>query len=134
MVSLENIAVLLVLGAAAAWLWHGHGRRELALALARQYCQRLDIELLDGNVAFRRIKRERDGRGHWRLARVYDFEFTVTGEQRLNGQLSLFGKQLGRIELEAHPVPEVRPRSLDQGNVINLDSWRREHSQAPSDD
>lgn len=129
MVSLENIAVLLALGAAAAWLWHGHGRRELALALARKHCAKLDIELLDGNVAFRRIARQRDGSGHWRLARVYDFEFTVTGEQRLKGQLSLFGKQLGRIELDAHPLPEVAPRSLEPGNVINLEAWRSSHSE-----
>lgn len=39
------------------------------------------------NVALRSLRLQRDGRGHLRLARLYDFEFTVTGDQRLRGNL-----------------------------------------------
>ena len=125
MLTLGNLTLFLLLGAVIAWLWRGHGRREHALALVRRHCQRLDIELLDGNVAFRRFALLRDGRGQRRLARVYDFEFTVTGEQRLRGSITLFGRQAGAIELDAHPLRE--PRVADDPKVISLDDWRREH-------
>lgn len=124
MLTLGNLTLFLLLGAVIAWLWRGHGRREHALALVRRHCQRLDIELLDGNVAFRRFALLRDGRGQRRLARVYDFEFTVTGEQRLSGSISMYGRQLGAIELAAHPFQAPPPHD---DKVIRLDDWRRDH-------
>ena len=60
--------------------------RERALSAVKQHCAKADIELLDGNVALRRLALLPDARGRKRLARVYGFEFTVTGEQRHIGQ------------------------------------------------
>lgn len=127
MLTLGNFAFLLLLGSIAAWLWRAHGLREHALALVRRHCQRLDVELLDGNVAFRRLAWLADARGQRRLARIYDFEFTVTGEQRLRGNITLFGRHPGRIELDAHPFPEARPASVADPKVVSLSDWRREH-------
>jgi len=124
MIDLLDVLLLMLFAAACAWLWRGHGIRERALALAKQHCAKLDIELLDGNVAFRRLARVRDGHGRWRLARVYGFEFTVTGEQRLTGSISMFGRHLGAIELEPHPFQA--PAEHDD-KVIQLDDWRRSH-------
>ena len=89
MLSLADIFVLLLLSSLAAWWWRGRGIGECALHYARQHCQRLDIELLDGNVALQGLSWQRDSQGRWRLARRYAFEFTVTGEQRLHGRLTL---------------------------------------------
>ena len=100
MLSLTDLTLLLLCAAIAAWFWRGHGIRERALALVKRHCAQLDIELLDGNVALRRLALLRDARGNRRLARLYDFEFTVTGEQRLRGHISMFGPHLGRIELQ----------------------------------
>ena len=62
-----------------------------------------------------------DARGQRRLARIYGFEFTVTGEQRHPGTIVMFGARVGRIELAAHPFqPADEP-----GRVIQLDDWRR---------
>ena len=80
MLSLADIFVLLLLSSLAAWWWRGRGIGECALHYARQHCQRLDIELLDGNVALQGLSWQRDSQGRWRLARRYAFEFTVTGE------------------------------------------------------
>lgn len=121
MITLGNLFLFLLLMSAAAWLWHSHGIRERALAAVRRHCQAQDIELLDGNVAFRRIGLVRDARRQRRLARIYGFEFTVTGEQRHQGSIVMFGARPGPIELEAHPF---YPRA-DQGQVIQLDEWRR---------
>lgn len=141
---LADLSVVLLLVAAAAWLWRGHGIRERALHLVRRHCETTDVLLLDDNVALRRLSLLRDAHGQRRLARVYDFEFTVTGEQRHVGSISMFGQHLGRIELAAHPcnapaeaqavvaaqsASEVRPdapaATSSASNVIQLDSWRQ---------
>ncbi|MCI0917553.1 DUF3301 domain-containing protein [Pseudomonas stutzeri] len=121
MVTLGNLFIFLLLLAAAAWLWHSHGIRERALAAVRRHCEKMDVELLDGNVAFRRLGVIRDARGQRRFARIYGFEFTVTGEQRHQGSIVMFGARPGPIEMEAHPF-RAPP---DSGRVIQLDDWRR---------
>ncbi|MBV2132460.1 DUF3301 domain-containing protein [Pseudomonas sp. MAP12] len=123
----ELTALLLALGA-CAWLWHAHGVHEHALRLVREACQREDVLLLDENVAFRRLRLQRDRRGQLRLAREYAFEFTVTGEQRHNGRIVLFGRQPALIELDPHPFREP-PEAVEAAGerVINLDEWRRRH-------
>ena len=128
MINLFDVFLLMLFAAACAWLWRGHGIRERALACAKQHCAKLDVELLDGAVALRRLAIQHDGKGHRRLARLYDFEFTVTGEQRLRGQIRMFGQHVGSIELEPHPVlqPQPEPVSVQHpGNVIRLEDWRR---------
>jgi len=124
MIDLLDMLLLMLFATACAWLWRGHGIRERALALAKQHCAKLDVELLDGNVAFRRLALVRDTRGQRRLARIYGFEFTVTGEQRLTGTISMYGRQYGGIELEAHPFQAPPPQD---DKVIQLDDWRRSH-------
>jgi hypothetical protein len=114
----------MLLATAGAWLWHAHGLRERALAQVKQHCAKADVELLDGNVALRKITLLRDARGRKRLARVYGFEFTVTGEQRHVGSIVMFGQQVGRIELAPHPF-RVPPAENPQ--VIELERWRATH-------
>src|SRR5690606_20187800 len=80
MFTLGDLTILMLLAAAGAWLWHAHGLRERALALVKQHCAKMDVELLDGNVHLRGLRLLRDARGRLRLARIYGFEFTVTGE------------------------------------------------------
>ncbi len=129
--NLADLFILLILAAAAAWLWRGHGIRERALNLVQQHCEKLEVQLLDGNVALRRLRLLRDGRGQRRLARVYDFEFTVTGEQRHVGSISMFGQHLGKIELDAHPYSNPADAELpvahNHTNVIELEHWRQQH-------
>ncbi|MBA4290526.1 MAG: DUF3301 domain-containing protein [Pseudomonas sp.] len=128
MIELFDVFLLMLFATACAWLWHAHGLREFALMQVKQHCTKADVELLDGNVALRRLAMLPDALGRKRLARVYGFEFTVTGEQRHAGSITLFGKQVGRIELAPHPVRETQPEPVvvqHDAKVIRLDDWRR---------
>jgi hypothetical protein len=126
MIDLFDVFLLMLFATACAWLWHAHGLREHALNMVKQHCTKADVELLDGNVALRRLALLPDARGRKRLARVYGFEFTVTGEQRHIGSITLFGKQLGRIELAPHPFLEPPAPSAQ---VIEMQQWRsQQHS------
>lgn len=155
MLTLGNLSVLLLLAVVGAWLWHAHGVRERALRVAQRHCAKMDVQLLDDNVAFRRLAWLPDAKGRKRLARVYGFEFTVDGEQRYAGTLVMFGAQLGSIELQAHPwpgsqladpppleraVPEdkpvpvpVKPAVNRPSNVVRLDQWKRNHPRSQRD-
>ncbi|GGM03371.1 DUF3301 domain-containing protein [Pseudomonas asuensis] len=123
MLTLGNIFAFLLAASACAWLWHSHGLRERALALVKDQCHKRDVELLDENVAFRRFSFMRDAKGFRRFARVYDFEFTTTGEQRLAGKVVLFGYRLGLIEFAPYAVPEVPV--VNDPRVVDMASWRR---------
>ena len=70
MLSLADLTLLLLCAAVAAWFWRGHGIRERALALVRRHCEKMDVLLLDDNVALRRLSLLRDAHGRRRLARV----------------------------------------------------------------
>ncbi|KAA0988471.1 DUF3301 domain-containing protein [Pseudomonas sp. ADAK2] len=133
MLTLGNIFVLMLLATGAAWLWHNHGLRERALERVKQHCAKLEIELLDGNVALKKIGFIKDANGRRRLARVYNFEFTVTGETRHTGTITQFGAHSAQIELAPYPMPfddtppvveVVKPR----GEVIEMSQWRQEHT------
>lgn len=134
MLTLGNLFLLMVAATIAAWLWHAHGLREHALTLVTRHCARLKVELLDGNVAFRRYALLPDARGRRRFARLYDFEFTVTGEQRLSGHIVLFGRHVGRIELDPHPFPTepaAQPELAPIDNIVSLSEWRSRQRQEP---
>ena len=129
MLTLGNMFVLMLLAAGAAWLWHTHGLRERALERVKQHCKNLDIELLDENVALKKIGLIPDANGHKRLARVYNFEFTVTGDQRHTGTITQFGAHSVKIELPPYPFQtEAEPSVIPSAQVIELSQWRQEHS------
>jgi len=129
MLTLGNMCVLMLLAAAGAWLWHNHGLRERALERVKQHCKNLDIELLDENVALKKIGFFADANGNKRLARVYTFEFTVTGEQRHTGTITQFGPHSAKIELPPYPIKtEPQPSEIPSAQVIELSQWRQEHS------
>ena len=129
MLTLGNMFVLMLLAAGAAWLWHNNGLRERALERVKQHCKNLDIELLDENVALKKIGLIPDANGHKRLARVYNFEFTVTGDQRHTGTITQFGAHSVKIELPPYPFQtEAEPSVIPSAQVIELSQWRQEHS------
>lgn len=128
MLTLGNIFVLMLLATGAAWLWHNHGLRERALERVKRHCAKLDIELLDGNVALKKIGFVKDANGRRRLARVYNFEFTVTGETRHMGTITQFGAHSAQIELAPYPVPFEEKPVLPSAEVIELSQWRQDHN------
>ena len=129
MLTLGNMFVLMLLATGAAWLWHNHGLRERALERVKQHCKKLDIELLDENVALKKIGLVADANGRKRLARVYNFEFTVTGEQRHTGTITQFGAHNVKIDLPPYPIrTEPTPDEIPSAQVIELSQWRQEHS------
>lgn len=84
------------------WFWQDSLRaREQVLRACAQACRSANAQLLDQTVVLARLRPARQ-RGRLVLARDYDFEFTLDGEQRWGGRARLIGRRLDRIQMD-HP-------------------------------
>ncbi len=99
----ELIMILLLVGFFLYWS-SAQKIREIALKTAVAYCQKMDIQMLDGYVALNALWLKRDNNGKIRIWRSYLFEFTATGEDRYNGKVVMLGKLIESVQLEPHRI------------------------------
>lgn len=97
----EILAVALLIG--AAWFWFDSLRaREAAVEAARLACSAEGVQLLDDTVALASLSPRRVGRGALTLRRIYRFEFSDSGDNRLGGSVTLLGAEVQALYLEPH--------------------------------
>lgn len=88
---------------AFAWFWVNTVRaREIGVAAARQSCAREGVQLLDDTVSFRLLRLARDGQGHVTLKRIYDFEYSGSGNDRHRGSVMLLGTDVVMLDVSEH--------------------------------
>ena len=104
-----EIVSILVLGG-IAWLWLDSLRvRETAIGAARAACVAEGLLLLDDTVAISGLRPARDDEGHLKLQRVYDFEYSDTGDNRLKGSVVMLGHRVMVLNVGLRTTaPEVR--------------------------
>ncbi len=66
---------------------------------AREACASEDLLFLDDTVGIRSLKLARNADGHVQLQRAYDFEFSDTGNNRLQGSVVLLGKHVALLNI-----------------------------------
>ena len=99
---------LLVIGG-VVWLWFDSLRaRDSAIAAARAACTTEGLLLLDDTVAIASLKPARDGDGQLRLNRVYEFEYSDTGNNRRKGSIVLQGHRVIIVNIGLRLVPDDR--------------------------
>ena len=98
--------LLLALLILAAWFWlDSLSKREIAIGFGRELASRCNLQLLDETVACNRLRFARDNRGHAQLLRLYEFDVSANGVDRMQCNLQLLGKQLQTW----HIPPYVQP-------------------------
>jgi hypothetical protein len=111
MVGLLELSAVLLLGV-IGWLWYDSlGRRETAVDAARRACIAETVHLLDYTVALAGMRLQRREDGRLALRRVYRFEFSDTGNNRLHGSVTMLGAMVQALYLESHQGVES-PRAL----------------------
>ena len=106
--------ILLALLLLSAWLWlDSIAKREIAINYGRELAGRYHLQLLDETVACTQIRIGRDSRGHAQLQRLYEFEVSASGAERMQCNLQLLGKQLQTW----HIPPYVQPGDAHQNEV-----------------
>ncbi|WP_301101128.1 DUF3301 domain-containing protein [Propionivibrio sp.] len=100
----------LLLLAAGGWLWHDSlTAREIAVSATKAACNSEGLLLLDDTVAIQRISLMRDGEGVLRVRRIYDFEYSDTGNDRSAGSIVMLGSRVLVINLN---LPNTPPRAV----------------------
>ena len=103
----EVIGIILLGG--LAWLWFNSLKaREAAVRAARAACAAEGLMLLDDTVAISNLKPVRDDDGRLILQRAYDFEYSDTGNNRLQGSVVLRGHRVILLNVGPHAAPAVR--------------------------
>ena len=83
------------------WLWFDSTRsHELAVQLTSRLCLKHDVQLLDENVALRRLGVSWPSEG-LRLKRTYRFDYTIEGTERRTGSLVLLGSRLATYQIDS---------------------------------
>jgi hypothetical protein len=102
MPGVEIIAILVLAG--AGWLWFDSLRaREAAVNAARSACAGEGVLLLDETVAICAMKLARDREGRVALQRAYNFEYSDTGNNRIEGSIVLLGREVILLNVGAPP-------------------------------
>ena len=81
--------------------------KEIATSHARQACKKINLEFLDETVVINKLRLRRNSLGRLGFYRVYQFEFTSTGEHRYKGSVTLLGKQPVAVDMQAYHVNET---------------------------
>lgn len=128
--------VLLLTATAIAWFWQDSlAARERANAAAVEACERLNLQFLDGTVAFARLQFVRGRSGTMQLRRTYVFDYTANSIERRQGFIVLTGRRVDTVgyarDEEAHravPIAPERPINVQHlpaaTNVLNIEEWR----------
>jgi hypothetical protein len=102
-VPLLQIAGLAAVGV-LAWFWLDSIKaRDIAVSAARRACAAEGLQFLDDSVSAASVRPARDGAGRLHLRRVYNFEFSDTGNNRLPGGVELLGHRLMAVNLALVP-------------------------------
>lgn len=93
----------LMIGALAAVVWYWRDSlksRERAVMASRLACKQLEVQLLDDTVVLIKLRLCRTRSGTMALCRLYDFDFTLDGEHRRSGSVSMRGDLIEDITLD----------------------------------
>lgn len=103
---MDMISLLfLLLLAALVWFWFDSLRAlEVARNTGKRACSDANVQFLDDTVASIALALARDKSGRRVLRRTYRFEFSETGNTRLEGWLILLGDQIESVTLEPYQI------------------------------
>ena len=97
--------VALILALAVGWFWLDTlNARELALRVGQDACRAEGVQFLDWTVAQSRLRLQRNDDGQVRLLRVYRFEYSETGNDRIVGSVTLLGRAVLSVRLAPRPA------------------------------
>ena len=97
--------ILLLLLIALGVFWFASLRAlEIARNAGKQVCNNANVQFLDDTVANIGLALARDKTGRRVLRRTYRFEFSETGNTRLEGRLILLGNQIESVTMEPYQI------------------------------
>ncbi len=101
---ITSLLFLLLLGT-IGWFWYDTLHvLDVARKAGRQACNELNVQFLDDTVANIGLTLARDRSGRRVFRRTYRFEFSETGNSRLEGRLIMLGDRIESITMEPYQI------------------------------
>ena len=95
----------LLLLVALCWFWLNSIRvLEIARKAGKQACITADVQFLDDTVAGVGLDITRNDFGRRALRRTYRFEFSETGNSRLEGQVIMLGDKVESVTMDPYRI------------------------------
>jgi hypothetical protein len=99
--ALLYLLLLLALG----WFWLSSIRvLEIARNAGRQACIKAEVQFLDDSVASTGLRLARDQHGRRVLCRSYRFEFSETGNTRIEGRVVMLGDEVESVTMDPYQM------------------------------
>jgi hypothetical protein len=130
MMDFASLFALLVLGALGGFWFHGIRILEIAREAGRRACLRESVQFLDDTVAGTGLALARDKNGRRTLRRSYRFEFTETGNSRLEGEVVMLGDRVESVTMEPYQILDASHSVQDDALSIprdHVESHRSDH-------
>ena len=99
-----SLLLLLLLAALGLFWFDSLSALEVARAAGKRVCKDVDVQFLDDTVANIGLALVRDHSGRRVLRRTYRFEFSETGDSRLEGRLVVLGRRVESVTLEPYQM------------------------------
>ncbi len=94
------------------WFWFDSMHAlEIARKAGRRACDEAHVQFLDDTVAGTGLALVRDSSGRRVFRRTYRFEFSETGNTRLEGQVTLLGDRLESVTMEPYQMLPDEPKN-----------------------
>lgn len=102
--TLTDLLVLALFGAACLYFLSSIRVRELAIQAVKRASEKDDYQLLDQSVHIDRISLSRDDTGRWRIWCQYRFDYSYDGVERRQGHVIMLGKHLQAVVVNERPT------------------------------
>jgi len=87
------------------WFWIDSLRAlDVARHAGKLACKKYEVQFLDDAISGIALALVRDNVGHLVIRRTYRFEFSETGDSRLEGRLTLLGKRVESVSMEPYQI------------------------------
>jgi len=95
-----DLLFILLLAALAGFWLDSLRALETARNAGKRACNGAGVQFLDDTVTVTALTLRRNAAGHLTIRRTYRFEFSDTGDNRLEGTLVLLGARVESVEME----------------------------------
>jgi len=100
----DEIFMILLFSAGFLYWQSSQKVREIALVATNRHCDDMELQMLDGYIAFSSLTLKKDRAGNFHIYRSYQFEFSSTGAERYNGRIFMLGRLVESIQLEPYRI------------------------------
>jgi len=95
-----DLLFILLLAALAGFWLDSLRALETARNAGKRACNSAGVQFLDDTVTVTALRLRRNAAGQMTIRRTYRFEFSDTGDNRLEGTLVLLGARVESVEME----------------------------------